>query len=401
MKILCVFGQHNYGDPRRGEGYEYSNFLPALRALGHEVHFFESWNRDCYSGFETLNRALLESVEQLRPDVLFCVLLGYEVWLETLHMVRDSGTAILNWGTDDSWKYPQFSRYVAAETDLWASTSHEAWRTAHDAGLGQFELTQWAASGSRTHEPLPAGQCRHAVSFVGSAYGNRMEWVERLARHDIAVECFGQGWPSGPVAAEQIPTIYRESVVSLNFGDSGLQWRGLRAYRSRQIKARVFEVPAAGGCLLTETADHLGDYYRTGTEIEIFAGEEELVSRIRALLDNPEKRDAMAWAGYRRTMAEHLYEARFVALLEKCRAKRRAHAPMDFERFAAVAASHHVSASLRGLRAVWVLPFRLIWGAQRGPRAARRALFELYWRLCGARTYSARGLPGRLFYQES
>ncbi len=401
MKILCVFGQHNYGDPRRGEGYEYSNFVPALRALGHEVHFFESWNRDCYSGFEALNHALLDCVEQLRPDVLFCVLMGYEVWLESLRMIHDSGTAILNWGTDDSWKYAQFSRLVAAETDLWASTSHEAWRKATDAGLGQFELTQWAASGGRTHEPMPAAQCRHAVSFVGSAYGNRMQWVERLSRHGIPVECFGQGWPNGPVEAERIPTIYRESVVSLNFGDSGLQWHGLRAYRSRQIKARVFEVPAAGGCLLTESADHLGEYYRIGTEIETFAGEEELVSRIRSLLDTPARRDAMAWAGYRRTLADHLYEARFVPLLEHCKAKQHPHAQMDFKRFAVVAASHRSGPCLRGLRGVWTLPFRLFWGAQRGPRVARRALFELYWRLRGAHTYSARGLPGRMFYRES
>ena len=44
MKILCVLGEHNYGDPGRGECYEYVNFLPALKSLGHEVVFFESFN---------------------------------------------------------------------------------------------------------------------------------------------------------------------------------------------------------------------------------------------------------------------------------------------------------------------------------------------------------------------
>ena len=39
MRVLCVFGEHNYGDPNRGEGYEYANFVPALRRLGHEVLF--------------------------------------------------------------------------------------------------------------------------------------------------------------------------------------------------------------------------------------------------------------------------------------------------------------------------------------------------------------------------
>ena len=298
-----------------------------------------------------------------------------------------------NWGTDDSWKYEQFSRHVAAETDLWASTSHAAWRKARAAGFSQFELTQWAASGSRTHEPLPAAQCRHAVSFVGSAYGNRMEWVERLARNGIVVECFGQGWPSGPVAAERIPVIYRESVVTLNFGDSGLQWHGLRPYRSRQIKARVFEVPAAGGCLLTEPADHLEDYYRLGTEIATFAGEDELVARIRALLDDPQQRDAIAWAGYRRTLAEHLYETRFVPLLERCRSQKRAQLPLDFGRFAELAASHRCNAFLRGVRAICTAFQADLGTATRAtgrPACVVRDLLARVWR-----THLQRTRPGR------
>ena len=67
MKILCVFGQHNYGNPNRGEGYEYTNFIPTLRRLGHEVLFLDSWNSTCYSDFRGLNEALLRTVEQNRP----------------------------------------------------------------------------------------------------------------------------------------------------------------------------------------------------------------------------------------------------------------------------------------------------------------------------------------------
>ena len=118
MRILCVFGRHNYGDPARGEGYEYTNFLPALRALGHDVSLFDSWDRSAYRDFTDLNRSFLERVERERPDVIFCVLLGYELWTETLNCVRSSGTAtVINWGTDDSWKYEQFTRFIAPYVD--------------------------------------------------------------------------------------------------------------------------------------------------------------------------------------------------------------------------------------------------------------------------------------------
>jgi SAM-dependent methyltransferase len=88
VKILCAWGQHNYGDPQRGESYEYVNFLPALNAFGHQVNFFETWHRSRYVDFAELNRRLLQTVEELRPDLLFVVLLGYEVWLETLDLIR-------------------------------------------------------------------------------------------------------------------------------------------------------------------------------------------------------------------------------------------------------------------------------------------------------------------------
>lgn len=400
MKILCVFGQHNYGDPARGQGYEYSNFLPALHNLGHEVAVFDSFSRANHADFAALNRALLETVERFRPELVFCVLMGYEVWLETLDLIRKSGAHLINWGTDDSWKYNQFSRFVAPVFDLWATTSYAAWQAAERDGYNNFSLSQWAASAGRLSEPLPARDCRYPVSFVGSAYGNRPRWVAELKTRGIEVACFGYGWSTGPVSAEDIPHIVRESVVSLNFGDSGVHFRGLRLYRSRQIKARVFEVPGAGGCLLTEPAEHLEKYYVPGREIEVFSNVDELAEKLRYLLANPGQRDAMAWAGYRRTRADHTYEARFEKLLARLPAGV-TRLPVDTAAFDAICASHRSGPGARLLRKLLSAPCQMVWGAHRGPRAARRILFELSWRLAGRRTYTARGLPGRLFYRES
>ncbi|MGV2480248.1 UNVERIFIED_CONTAM: hypothetical protein IGO34_25950, partial [Salmonella enterica subsp. enterica serovar Weltevreden] len=113
---------------------------------GHEVTHFESWNRDAHTDFAALNLALLDQVDSLRPDLVFCVLMAYEVWTETLHAIRGAGIPVLNWGTDDSWKYAQFARFVAPEVDLWVTTSHEARDRAGREGLTNVVLSQWAAS---------------------------------------------------------------------------------------------------------------------------------------------------------------------------------------------------------------------------------------------------------------
>jgi spore maturation protein CgeB len=175
--------------------------------------------------------------------------------------------------------------------------------------------------------------------------------------------------------------------------------------RSRQIKARVFEVPGAGGFLLTEPADGLDQLYRNGNEIAVFDGLAELVGKIAYFMAHPEQRDKIALAGHARTRNEHTYEMRFSQLLnaamqQKVHSAGKPH-DIDFQRFNAIAKQHATGLTLRIFKLILLLPCMAIWGKARGPRAARRILFELSWRLVGKKTYSVSGWPGRLFYKES
>ena len=394
MKILCVFGRHNYGDPARGEGVEYTHFLPALRALGHEVHFFDSLARHEHADFAALNRALLKSAEAFQPDVVFTVLLLSEVWLETVAILRRAGCKVLNWSTDDSWKYREFARLVAADFDLFATTCPDAlpWYAAD--GLKNVTLTQWAASASWLAAPRPARECRYPVSFIGSAYGSRAARIEGLRAAGVPVECFGHGWPSGAVAAERIPEIMRDSALSLNFSEGS-------AGGPAQIKARVFEVPAAGGMLLTEAAPHLQDYLAPGQEAVLFDNDADLAAQARRLLADPDRRDAIARAGHARVAGEHTYEQRLRVLLQTLGTVAAGTRTIDWSAFERHARAHAPGPGLRLLRWLLVTPCVLVWGRVRGPRAARRMLFELSWRLAGRATYTAAGWSGRLFYRES
>jgi spore maturation protein CgeB len=412
MKILCVFGEHNYGDPKRGLGYEYTNFIPAFRRLGHEVVFFESFNRSVYKSFSDLNRRFLMAVMENKPDVIFCVLMGYELWSETFAIVRAATDAVIvNWSTDDSWKYDQFSRFVIQYFDLYATTYPEAAEKGNRAGHRQIVLTQWAANAEKLYEPLPASKCRWDVSFVGTAYGNRRKWVSVLSDRGIHVSCFGHGWKNGPVDADAIPEIVRRSRISLNFGDSGWMLSGLIPYRSRQIKARVFEVPGYGGFLMTENANNLENFYRPGKEIVLFEDIDSLEKNIRFFLKHPEQRDQIARAGHTRTRQEHTYDRRFETLLHRVHeiqterlqidSLKAGFCGIDFARFNPLVDMHRPGTLLKCIRQLLITSCKLVWGRHRGPRAARRILFEISWRLCGKKTYSASGWPGRIFYRES
>ena len=389
MKVLCVFGEHQYGDPSRGLGTEYAAFIPALRQLGHEVLHFESWNKRIYRDLAELNRRLLEVVESFRPDIMLTVHMEYEVWLETLGIIRGRGdVAMVSWAADDSWKYREVSRFVGPAYHAMTTTYDYMVPRYHADGVHNVLLTQWAVSSDWLAEPLPAHQCKYAVSFVGAAHGDRKATVAALGRAGIDVACFGHGWPGGSVSMTEIPEIMRQSVISLNFSNS----RG-----ENQIKARVFEVPGAGGFLLTEQARGLEKFYRPGVDVAVFRDTGDLIGQIRNFLSSPEERDSIALSGHERTRREHTYEQRMAEVVVFALRAKSGWFPDSAPSFECALESYRMSWALRGLRAVLLAIATTVFGPEKGPRAARRLVFELSWRLMGRHTFTAAGWPGRMF----
>lgn len=408
MKILAVFGRHAYGDPARGDGYEYASLLPDLQGIAGEgqTALFDSWNRHAYTDFAALNQALVAKVAAFQPDVVFLVLMAHEIWTDTLDLIRaNSPAVVVNWGTDDSWKFKQMSRFYARHVDLHITTHAPALIQAKHDGLDNVAVSQWAACGDTLRAPIASADCRYDVSFVGAKYGNRPDWIAELAKRGIKADCFGKGWDGGVVPAAEIGRIFQQSRVSLNFSDSGLQLIGGQVTRSRQIKARTFEVPGAGGVLLTEPADGLDQYFDLRSEMGTFESADELAEKIRYLLANPLERDAMAARGHERVVREHTYRARLPVLFERAREgadARRQPTPWRLKPGQLDEAVKRHKPSLVTGAAAFVLArlSRLVFGAQKGPSAARRIVHEASWRLAGERTYSASGWPGRMLYRD-
>jgi spore maturation protein CgeB len=406
MKILCVLSRYAYGKPERGENYDYVHFIPALEGLGHEVSFFDSGDRALHSDFAGLNVALVARIAEFRPDVIFCVLMHFEIWLDTLDLVRSQSPAlVINWGTDDSWKFRQASRYFAAHVDMHVTTDVSAESAALSLGLSNVFLSQWAASSDTLVEPLCASDCRYDVSFVGSLYGYRSEWISVLKSAEFEVSCFGHGTEHGVVDAADIPQIIRSSRISLNFSGAGHSVTAAHSAANRQIKARTFEVPGAGGFLLTENAPGLDRYFVIEDEIASFDSPTSLIDCVQYFLQNPEERDRIARAGHARTREDHTYEKRFFEILDKLPSvdsKRAAQAwSLSAEDLNGLVKKHRNIGYIRWIRSILLALFVPIFGQRRGPRAARRLVYELCWRIAGDKTFSAHGLPGRLFYAES
>jgi spore maturation protein CgeB len=393
MKVLCVFGKYAYGDEARGLSPEFQAFVPALKRAGHDVVLFDSWNRAGYSELAELNARLLATIENERPDVMLFVPFLYEIWIETLSIIKNRGDVLsICWTTDDSWKYGQQSRFIAPAFHAITTTYPNVLAKYRADGIEHAVLTQWAAPDDALMPPLPAAECSWPVTFVGASHGNRKSRLDWLKERGINVEAFGYGWPNGPVSVSRMREVIRQSVISLNFANS----RG-----DNQIKARTFEVPGAGGFLLTEHAPSLEDFYRIGEEIDSFHDPDELERKIRHYLKDAAERDAMAMRAFERTRDEHTYSARLrdvISFAVRAKADWEKHrAPTPHLTLDGAFQRHRIGWIHRAARAVLVGVATLVAGRRRGRKAARRLLFELSVRLTGMKTYTAAGLPGRWF----
>lgn len=112
-----------------------------------------------------------------------------------------------------------------------------------------------------------------------------------------------------------VPALFRHSKINLGFTrmtPDDPSRPGLT-----QLKLRDFEVPACGGFYLVEQAPDYADFFVPGQEVETWRTIGELIEKIRYYLDHESERAAIAAAGQRRALREHLWTHRFSNLFAK------------------------------------------------------------------------------------
>jgi spore maturation protein CgeB len=105
--------------------------------------------------------------------------------------------------------------------------------------------------------------------------------------------------------------MYSQSKINLGFGGV------VSLTNTYCLKGRDFEIPMSGGLFLTEYHSELAEFYNFGTEIMVYKDFDELLSKIRYLLLNPEEADEIRKKGMLRARREHTWEKRFETIF-KC-----------------------------------------------------------------------------------
>jgi spore maturation protein CgeB len=105
--------------------------------------------------------------------------------------------------------------------------------------------------------------------------------------------------------------LFARSKISLNFSKN----MTLTPPR-RQIKARLFEVPAGKTLLCTETTPDLEEYYKVDEEVITFENALELYEKCNYLLKNENVLNRIALNGFKRFSKEHESKQRLPKVLD-------------------------------------------------------------------------------------
>lgn len=339
MLILYVAMKYDYGRPEQGHSFEHYNFYDALVHMGHDILYFDFPSLLDKHGRDGMNRRLRDVAQSERADLLFCVLFREELDQDIVREVSEtSATITFNWFCDDHWRFDGFSRHWAPCFNWVSTTDQSALPKYERIGYDRVIKTQWACNHFLYKQfDLPL---KYDVTFIGKPHGDRRAIIQSLRDRGIDVQTWGDGWPRGRLSQEEMIRVFNQSRVNLNLSNASWNprhkglWRRLRyaigrrfsarireklaveaAKRSSdQIKGRTFEVPGCGGFLLTGVTKDLQDYYAADQEMACFSDTSDLITLVHYYLEHDDERQAIAQAGYDRTLREHTYLHRFTEI---------------------------------------------------------------------------------------
>ena len=385
LKILCLLPVYNYNDKSRGHSAEYSIIYRSLKKKYSQTFLI---NSSSWSKISDLNIEVLKKVKKINPDILFTCVYTYEIYLETLlEIKKNKNCKIINWSSDDSWRYNQHTGLLLDGYDI-AVTSHWKSHLKNKKKINSI-YTSWGCPDHWKGNIYKANKCKYDVSFVGNSYMDRKENINFLKDNGIKVACFGAGWNNKSVSEKKMRKIFKNSKMSLNFSKS----RGIE----KQIKARVFEIIGAGGFCLSEEALNISKFFRPNEQISLFKNKNELLKKVNFFLKNPKIRDQIAQKGNAHSRKNYLNSFIISKIINKVlKFKKREFKPTKelktnlFIYRILVKICFFYKFLLNLLLIIFV-------DKKKALKISRRILFEIEWRMRKRKTYTKFGYCSKIF----
>ena len=299
---------------------------------------------------------------------------------------KNLGSMLVNWCSDDEWRFEQHSKLLSPYFDCMITTSNEA-KLKYSKEKKFSILSHWGCPDDWIGKPIINNKCKYDVSFIGKSYFDRKKIINYLKSNNIKVKCFGYGWGTRILKDSEISKIFRISKISLNFSST----RGSH----KQLKARVFEVTGSGGFLMTEHSDNLLKFFNA-KHISIFKSKEELLINIKKILNNFKLRDKMVISSSKHSK-KYSYSSIIKKIINKIQKTQIKNKSNEVQLKKLKNLSRFEIFILKVYKLLSISIFRIFFDYTKSIKISRRILFEIEWRVRKEQTYSNSGWCFNLF----
>lgn len=285
------------------------------------------WARRIWAG--RLNRAILDAAST-SPSRWVLVLKGHWLMPETVHALRRLGKRVAIFHPDNPFP-PSVANHpetlpAALEADLYLVWSQRLAHRLQAFGVKRaaFLPFGWDPAVFPFQSAMPQGQWP-GVLFIGGWDPEREAFLDELSSL-VPLRIYGPGywgtrsragsraracWMGREITASAAAQAIRESAVSLNV----LRTQHIIDGVPDGVIMRHFEVPGAGGFLLSTRSGGALDLFPEGTHAAYFSDIKECVDTVGHYLRHPEARRQIVSAAHTETAAKHTYVHRAAELI--------------------------------------------------------------------------------------
>ena len=316
IRVFAIFSINNW---------EYQ-LLDPLKSLGEVYHF--SWKNinDFFKkksewefAHNKINNDLIAKYDNFVSDdynnIVFLYTSDFIVSKSTMNHFRNSNTLVISFCWDDILYFKgKINRQPVGVSQL--SKLADINLTFSPETISRYNFYKspcffWHSIPKKLKE-LPTinniVQNNFYVLFIGSKYGHRETFINKLIKVGIPMRCFGKGWSNGAISDEQMQEEIKLAPLTLGFSNVGYT-RNITT-----IKGRDFEVPLYGGLYLTQYSNGLGMYYNLNEEILSYNSLADCIKLIYWVKEFPDKAKIIRDAGFKKAIEKCSWDSRMIYL---------------------------------------------------------------------------------------
>jgi len=275
---------------------------------------------------------VVEIAASVKADLVL-VLNGTALAAEKVAQLRLKGFKTAIWFTDDPY-YTDWTGDIALRYEYVFTLELNCVPFYQNLGCQKVYYLPFAANPHLFHPKRVPVSYQSDICFIGTAFWNRVEMIDRLAPLLAKKKVVIAGWwwdrlknysrlssmikLGDWMSPEETASYYNGAKIVINLhrsvDDSSIN-NNANKLPAVSVNPRTFEISGCGAFQLVDQRADLGNAYLPGVEVGTFSSHEELVDKINYYLSHEEERQQVALNGMLKTRQAHTYYKRLFTMI--------------------------------------------------------------------------------------